>query len=94
MYGQLRGMNEKMKGVTQAAAPKAKNQPVPPARPNLRTPEEKPPVETIKAPGDEIADAIYVSETQEKCSKCGTVQKAERAVCWNCGRKFVRERQS
>ncbi len=35
--------------------------------------------------------AIRIDEENEQCSFCGTVQKAGRSVCWNCGLRFERE---
>ena len=34
--------------------------------------------------------ALPARDNLEKCSKCGTIQKTGRSVCWNCGAKFVR----
>ena len=36
------------------------------------------------------AYALPARNDREKCSKCGTIQKAGRSVCWNCGARFIR----
>jgi len=59
-----------------------------PAIPKVQAPA---PVETPREeekPQAEVA-AYVISDGQIRCPECGTIQRGNRTVCWECGAKFL-----
>jgi len=47
------------------------------------------PVATDKNPNKAKAPvSAEIKDSEKVCPKCGTVQKADRRVCWSCGQHF------
>lgn len=36
-------------------------------------------------------EKVFVGGEKERCTACGTIQRAGRSVCWNCGVQFERQ---